>query len=71
MATTYIIGRVENGEYGIAIAYCTVLDRVDVCCASLAAQKLVGERRLRRTERVQGELPVPPVNEFVLKKVQP
>ena len=25
MATSYIIGRVENNDYGIAIAYCTVL----------------------------------------------
>ena len=25
MATSYILGRVENGDYGLAIAYCTVL----------------------------------------------
>jgi len=25
MATSYIIGRVENNEYGVAIAYSTVL----------------------------------------------
>jgi iron(III) transport system permease protein len=25
LATTYIIGRVGNGDYGVALAYCTVL----------------------------------------------
>ena len=30
LATTYIIGRVGNGDYGVALAYCTVLIVADV-----------------------------------------
>jgi iron(III) transport system permease protein len=30
LATTYIIGRVGNGDYGVALAYCTVLIMLDV-----------------------------------------
>ena len=30
LATTYIIGRVGNGDYGVALAYCTVLIAADV-----------------------------------------
>jgi len=47
LATTYIIGRIGNGDYGIALAYCTVL----ILLMSLiigAIQWLVGERRLGR-----------------------
>ena len=47
LATTYIIGRVGNGDYGVALAYCTVL----IAAMSLATaliQWLVGERRLGR-----------------------
>ena len=47
LATTYIIGRVGNGDYGVALAYCTVL----IILMSLAIaliQFLVGERRLGR-----------------------
>lgn len=45
LATTYIIGRVGNGDYGVALAYCTVLI-VLMLLATLAIQRLVGERRL-------------------------
>ena len=46
MATSYIIGRVENNDYGIAIAYSTALIFV-MLAAVLILQLLVGERRLR------------------------
>jgi iron(III) transport system permease protein len=52
MATSYIIGRVENNDYGIAIAYSTVLIGV-MLSAVLVFQWLVGERRVRR--RVTGD----------------
>ncbi len=47
MATTYIIGRVEAGEVGLAIAYSTVLIAV-MLFAILGIQAAVGERRLGR-----------------------
>lgn len=47
LATTYIIGRVGNGDYGVALAYCTVLI-VLMSLATAAIQGLVGERRLGR-----------------------
>ena len=47
LATTYIIGRVSNGDYGVALAYCTVLI-VIMSLATAAIQWLVGERRLGR-----------------------
>ncbi len=47
LATTYIIGRVGNGDYGVALAYCTVLI-VLMSLAVAAIQWLVGERRLGR-----------------------
>jgi iron(III) transport system permease protein len=47
MATSYILGRVENGDYGLAIAYCTVLIMVMLLTIALF-QWLVGERRLGR-----------------------
>ncbi|MFC5496209.1 ABC transporter permease [Caenimonas terrae] len=47
LATTYIIGRVGNGDYGVALAYCTVL--ILLMSAAIAMiQFLVGERRLGR-----------------------
>lgn len=51
LATTYIIGRVGNGDYGVALAYCTVLI-VAMSLATAAIQWLVGERRLGRRERI-------------------
>jgi iron(III) transport system permease protein len=47
MATTYILGRVENGDYGLAIAYCSVLILVMLAVIG-ALQLLVGQRRLGR-----------------------
>jgi iron(III) transport system permease protein len=46
-ATTYIINRVVNGDYGVAIAYSAVLI-VLMLIAIWIIQKLVGERRLGR-----------------------
>lgn len=47
MATAYIVGLVENGQYGVAIAYSSVLIVVMIAVIGLF-QLLVGERRLRR-----------------------
>jgi iron(III) transport system permease protein len=47
MATSYIIGRVENGDYGIAIAYSSVLIVV-MLSVILLLQILVGKRKLHR-----------------------
>ena len=47
LATTYIIGRVGNGDYGVALAYCTVLIGL-MSLATALIQWLVGERRLGR-----------------------
>jgi iron(III) transport system permease protein len=46
-ATTYIINRVTNGDYGVAIAYSTVLIVLMLAVIWLI-QRLVGERRLGR-----------------------
>ena len=43
MATTYIIGRVVNGDYGVAIAYSAVLI-VLMVAVILAIQWFVGVR---------------------------
>ncbi|MCC5778677.1 iron ABC transporter permease [Nitratireductor sp. B36] len=51
MATAYIVGLVENGEYGIAIAYSSVLILVMIAVIG-GFQLLVGERRLRRENAV-------------------
>ena len=52
MATSYIIGRVENNDYGLAIAYSTVLILV-MLSAVAVLQLLVGGRRLgRRAEKI-------------------
>jgi iron(III) transport system permease protein len=59
LATTYIIGRVGNGDYGVALAYCTVL--IILMSASIALiQFLVGERKLgqRKTAVAVKILPV-------------
>ncbi|MBW0003230.1 MAG: iron ABC transporter permease [Hyphomicrobiales bacterium] len=47
MATTYIIGRVDAGEYGVAIAYSAALI-VFMLAVILLIEALVGERRLGR-----------------------
>lgn len=56
LATTYIIGRVGNGDYGVALAYCTVLI-VLMSLAIALIQWLVGERKLGR--RAAGAVPAP------------
>ncbi|WP_105439270.1 iron ABC transporter permease [Neorhizobium sp. T25_13] len=53
MATSYIVGLVENGEYGVAIAYSSMLIVVMITVIA-GFQFIVGERRLRRENRVAG-----------------
>jgi len=57
MATTYIVGRVEAGEFGLAIAYSTVLIVV-MLLAIIAIQFAVGERRLGRRSSSTSVSPV-------------
>ena len=52
MATSFIVGRVENGEYGIAIAYASVLI-VTMLTVIIAMQLLIGRRTLRRADRIE------------------
>ncbi|MEP6969041.1 MAG: iron ABC transporter permease [Betaproteobacteria bacterium] len=52
MATSYIIGRVENNEYGVAIAYSTVLIVVMLVAIGIF-QWLVGQRKLGRRDGQQ------------------
>jgi iron(III) transport system permease protein len=55
-ATTYIVNRVVNGDYGVAIAYCSVLIVLMLAVIGLI-QLVVGTRRLgRRTAAPLGEL---------------
>ncbi|MBL0090104.1 MAG: iron ABC transporter permease [Ideonella sp.] len=50
LATTYIIGRVGNGDYGVALAYCTVLI-VLMSLVTALIEAVVGQRKLgRRTK---------------------
>lgn len=57
LATTYIIGRVGNGDYGVALAYCTVL--IVLMSAAIALiQFLVGERKLGRRKAGTATAPV-------------
>jgi iron(III) transport system permease protein len=55
LATVYIVGRAEFGEYGLAIVYSAVLILIMVA-ALLAIQALVGEPRIGRRGRT-GALP--------------
>jgi len=52
MATSFIVGRVENGEFGIAIAYSAVLI-ITMLTAIILLQMIIGKRTLRRDTRVQ------------------
>ena len=52
MATTYIIGRVENGDYGLAIAYSSVL--ILVMLAVIGLIQLAGRRAPARPPRGAG-----------------
>ncbi|WP_312364190.1 iron ABC transporter permease [Ensifer sp.] len=56
MATAYIVGLVENGEFGVAIAYSSALIVVMITVIT-GLQLLVGERKLRRENRVFGAAP--------------
>ena len=56
LATTYIIGRVGNGDYGVALAYCTVLIALMSIAVALI-QWLVGERTIGR--RALAPMPAP------------
>ncbi len=47
LATTYIIGRVGNGDYGMALAYCTVLMAFMGLTVGVV-QRWIGERELGR-----------------------
>jgi len=53
MATAYIVGRVEAGEFGLAIAYSTVLIFV-MLIAIVAFQLLVGDVRISRRQAAAG-----------------
>jgi iron(III) transport system permease protein len=55
MATAYIMGRVENGEYALAIAYSAVLMVVMVACVA-AMNLAVGRRRLGRRSALSGDV---------------
>ena len=61
MATTYIIHRVLNGDYGVAIAYSSVLIVLMLGAIGLI-QLLVGERRLRRAAPAHVPLPTEAVS---------
>ena len=52
LATVYIIGRVEAGEYPLAIAYSTVL-MLFMLTVMLLVQRFTGAARLGRRERIQ------------------
>ena len=56
LATVYIVGRAEYGEYGLAIVYSAVLI-VIMLLALLAIQALVGERRIGRRDIVANRRP--------------
>jgi iron(III) transport system permease protein len=58
MATAYIVGLVENGEYGVAIAYSAALIVVMIVVIALF-QLAVGGRRLRREATARAAGPVP------------
>ncbi len=53
MATAYIMGRVESGEYALAITYSAVLMLIMIAAVVLI-QILIGRRRLGRRTETQG-----------------
>ena len=57
MATAYIVGRVEAGEFGLAIAYSSILILI-MLLAVLLIQLVVGQRRLGRRAIEAGSAPV-------------
>jgi iron(III) transport system permease protein len=50
MATSYIIGRVESNDYGLAVAYSTVLIMVMLAAVALLQLLVRGRRTGRRSE---------------------
>jgi iron(III) transport system permease protein len=60
LATTYIIGRVGQGDYGVALAYCTVLI-VLMSLVTALIQLTVGERKLGRRKVMKLSASVPNV----------
>lgn len=56
MATVYIINRVLQGDYGVAIAYCSVLIVLMLLAIGLI-RLLVGERRIGRRRAVPEAMP--------------
>jgi iron(III) transport system permease protein len=56
MATTYIINRVVNGDYGVAIAYCSALIVLMLVMIG-AIQFFVGERKLGRRASASVSIP--------------
>ena len=54
MATSYILGRVENGDFGLAISYSSVLILVMVAVI-LGVQYTVGERKIGRRGLAKGK----------------
>ena len=59
MATAYIMGRVEAGEYALAIAYSAVLMIVMILCV-VVIQLIVGTRKLGRRQELQGRTDAEP-----------
>lgn len=69
MATSYIIGLVENGEFGIAIAYCSVLILV-MLTVIIGINLAVGQRKLRRNATVSTTPSRPSISTPSLKEKQ-
>ena len=55
MATSYIIGRVENNDYGLAIAYSTALIFVMLAAVGLLATCWSGAPKIGRRSQAHGE----------------
>jgi iron(III) transport system permease protein len=53
------MGRVENGEYALAIAYSAVLMIVMILCV-VVIQFIVGTRKLGRRQELQGRTATDP-----------
>ncbi len=49
LSTTFIIGRVSNGDYGSALAYCTVLILL-MSVTTMLIRRLVGDARIGRRQ---------------------
>jgi iron(III) transport system permease protein len=57
LSTTYIIRQIGNGDYGVALAYCTALI-VLMSIVTFAIRRLVGEARISRRSDSSTELVV-------------